>query len=1020
MKISEVSRCIKEDEIDYIKSILQSIHFDFRATDRIKKDASELINVIKNSSDFGIESFLQVYSLSTPEGVAILCLAESLSRIADDKTAFELVIDKLSQKEWALHFDRAKSYFIKLASLGLAFSGKWSDFCDTDNIFSNFSKRVSQPIFLAAIRQAINFLGRGFIIGETVDEAVVRAKNITKKGYDFSFDLLGESSRTFEQAEKYYQQYLAAVDIIAKSRIQGANLSVKLTALYPRFELTKLADIESYLLPRLIALVRNMHEANITITFDAEESYRLEGYLHIITKLMTAPECRDIPNIGVVVQAYQKRASNALDYIISLGKSLNRQIPVRLVKGAYWDSEIKYAQVHGHEHYPVFTQKIFTDAHYLSCARKMLENSEWVYPQFATHNALTAASIIELAKDHKFEFQKLHGMGTSLHKELNKKYPVRIYAPIGRMEDLLAYLMRRMLENGANASFVNQVSTRSTQELAYDLHEKVQNIVQNQNPAEGFLALSSPLNLYKNRKNSIGYEMGYQFIQDELNDAIKALDNKQYSVGPIISGKEFISPKHTTDHFRPGKSAEKIGDISVATESDMLKAIACAKEAFDGWQALRAEERATALRKIADLYQENRHELYSILIKEGGKSINDAIDEVREAIDFCRYYAISAEKLMQDEHLPGPTGESNVLSLHGRGVFLCISPWNFPLAIFTGQVVAALVSGNTVVAKAAEQTSIIANFALKLMHQASIPKDALHLIIASGSQVGKYIVPSEDIAGVVFTGSTATAKRINTTLAAREGAIVPIIAETGGQNGMIVDSSALLEQVTDDVLTSAFYSAGQRCSALRVLYIQDEIYDALTTMLTGALATLKVGDTTDFANDIGPVIDKAAYDMLNSHIENMQNKGFKLLASHPQKGTLQDGHYFYPHILEISSMQDIEDEKFGPILHVIRYKHSDLDKVIDEINSSGFGLTFGVHSRIEKRIEHIKSRIKAGNIYANRSMTGAQVESQPFGGENKSGTGFKAGGPYYLLKFLVERTTTVNLTAIGGNIELLL
>jgi RHH-type proline utilization regulon transcriptional repressor/proline dehydrogenase/delta 1-pyrroline-5-carboxylate dehydrogenase len=1014
MNITEVSQDVFRDEHSLIENILSDIHFDFRQNNRIKNTASDCINTIKTSSDLRVENFLQVYNLSTIEGVAIMCLAESLSRISDDETAFALVVDKLSQKEWAMHFYRAQSTFVKLASLGLTFSGKWSDFCDTNNMFSNFSKRISQPMFLAAIRQAINWLGSEFIIGETIGKAIVRTRRMRKRGYDFSFDLLGESSRTFTQSEKYYQQYLDAVDVIDKSGIAGYNLSIKLTSLYPRFELTKLTDIKTYLLPRLLTLVSKMHMAGISITFDAEESHRLECYLHIVTELLAHPECKNIQGIGFVVQAYQKCASKVLDYIINLAKSTERQIPVRLVKGAYWDTEIKHAQTKGLVNYPVFTQKSFTDANYISCAKKMLANSNYIYPQFATHNALTAATMIELAGTQAFEFQKLHGMGTALHNELKKNYKIRIYAPIGNMEDVLAYLMRRILENGANTSFVRQVAFCNTPELVRDLHDTVRTTLHN-----NCRRLPLPLSIYHARNNSIGYEMGYQFALDELHTEVSAFDNKRYNVGPIVGGKELLSKKHSTEHFRPGKVAEKIGDISLATASDMSKAVVQAKNAFDEWQKRSVGDRADILRKIADLYQENRYELYSILIREGGKSISDAIDEVREAIDFCRYYALSAEKLMQEQSLPGTTGERNTLGLHGRGIFLCISPWNFPLAIFTGQIVAALVTGNAVLAKPSQQTPIIANFVVKLMHKASVPQNILHLVIASGNQIEKYIVPNNDVSGVVFTGSISTAKRINMTLAARDGAIVPIIAETGGQNAMIVDSSALLEQVTDDVLTSAFHSAGQRCSALRVLYIQEDIYDKLLVMLKDALATLRIGDTLDFANDIGPVIDKASYEMLAIHIEDIQNKGFKILASHPQKSLLQDGYYFYPHILEISNMRDIGDEKFGPILHVVRYKYSDIDKVIDEINSSGFGLTFGVHSRIEKRIEYIRSRIKAGNIYANRSMIGAQVESQPFGGENKSGTGFKAGGPYYLLKFLVERTMTVNLTAIGGNIELL-
>jgi RHH-type proline utilization regulon transcriptional repressor/proline dehydrogenase/delta 1-pyrroline-5-carboxylate dehydrogenase len=505
---------------------------------------------------------------------------------------------------------------------------------------------------------------------------------------------------------------------------------------------------------------------------------------------------------------------------------------------------------------------------------------------------------------------------------------------------------------------------------------------------------------------------------EEIRRDITKFDHKIYKVGPIIDGKELISPKHITEHFRPSKNAEKIAEISISTESEILKAISIAKAGFDTWTSQPCSARADILRKIANLYHEHRVELYSLLLRESGKSIGDAIAEVREAIDFCNYYALSAEKIMKERLMPSVTGEKNLFTMHGRGVFLCISPWNFPLAIFTGQIVAALVSGNTVIAKPAEQTPVVANFAVKLMHEAGIPKNALHLLIASGSQIGKHAVSHQDVSGVAFTGSNYTAKLINSTLAARDGAIIPIIAETGGQNAMIVDSSALLEQVTDDVLISAFYSAGQRCSSLRALYIQEEIYDSLLAMIIGAVECIKIGDTVDFSNDVGSVIDKKAYEMLLEHVKDMESRGFNVIAPHSQKDSTK-GYFFYPHIIEISKISDIGDEKFGPILHVIKYKASELDRVLDEVNDCGYGLTFGVHSRMEGRIEYIRSRIRVGNIYANRSMTGAQVESQPFGGENKSGTGFKAGGPNYLLKFLVERTISINTTAVGGNIDLL-
>lgn len=1008
---SAIGRNIFSDENTLISDILHNLQFDFRAKERIQHNTQKFIKHIQLDQTFNIEQFLRTYNLSTDEGVAIMCLAESLSRIQDNDTAFELVLDKLSNKEWASHFFSAHSALLRFTSIGLTISGKWSDICDSEQFWGKLSTRFSKDVFLQIIKQVISWIGANFIVGQTIKDTMKNILPATKQGYSFSFDLLGESARTFEQAQKYYDRYLEAISVVGNN-ISDKSISIKLTALYPRLEQAKISDIDSLLLPKLLKLLEQASQNDIAITFDAEESYRLSAYLHVITSVITNPRLKNA-KIGVVVQAYQKCSGQVIDYIISLAQTVNKKIPIRLVKGAYWDTEIKHAQVYGLPDYPVFTKKEFTDIHYIYCAKKILDNHNHLHPQFATHNAITVANIIELAQDKVFEFQKLQGMGDALHSLLIKNYKVRIYAPVGQMDDLLAYLMRRLLENSANTSFVHQVSSMEIQNIRCDIHQIADNLSNTE-------ALPKPQNIYTRRINSEGYDMGYQIMYDEISKKLSGFSNKIYKVGPIVDGKHIAANKHYTEHFLPANYAEKIGEISVATESDILKAIASAKDGFNEWSKQDVAYRATILRKISDLYQENKDELYSLLIREGGKSINDAINEVREAIDFCRYYALLAENMMQVKILPGPTGEKNMMTLHARGIFLCISPWNFPLAIFTGQIVAALVTGNTVIAKAAEQTPIIANFAIHLMHKALVPKNVLHLIIASGSQIGKYVVPHLDISGVVFTGSNATAKLINNTLAAREGGIIPIIAETGGQNAMIVDSSALLEQVTDDVINSAFYSAGQRCSALRVLYIQEEIYNSLSEMIVGALNTVKIGDTKDLQNDVGPVIDKASQDTLTNHIKDMRSRGFNILATHHQKEQSQpEGYYFYPHIIEISSINDIPDEKFGPILHIIKYKNEDLDSVIHEINECGYGLTFGIHSRIERRIDYIRSRIKVGNIYVNRSIVGAQVESQPFGGENKSGTGFKAGGPHYLMKFIVERTTSINLTAIGGNIELL-
>ncbi len=767
-------------------------------------------------------------------------------------------------------------------------------------------------------------------------------------------------------------------------------------------------------MPQIVSLIEKIKDNNLTITFDAEESFRLDAYFAFLSEVIEQPIFKNFNGIGLVVQAYQTRSYDLLEKIILLAKKTNKQIPIRLVKGAYWDSEIKYAQVNGLSHYPVFTRKEYTDASYIACAKLMLENNDYIYPQFATHNALTASTIIEMAGNKPYEFQKLYGMGDVLHSELAKKTNVRIYAPIGKSDDLLAYLMRRMLENGANSNFVSKVvSPRTpTSVLSFNLYDKILNLLNSGN------SIPLPENIYPKRKNAMGYDLGYKANYDYIQEKVTSYFSNIHKVGSIIDGRELITSKNLSECFCPAKTAEKFSDISLAIPEEIKYALDSAYKEFNNWSKIAVENRAAILEKAAYELENNKFELYALLIKEGGKSIHDAINEVIEAIDFCRYYANQARIIMQDKVLPGPTGERNILSMHPRGVFVCISPWNFPLAIFIGQIVAALVTGNTVIAKPAAQTCVIANFTVKLLHKVGIPKSALQLIITSASNISNYVLRDERIAGVAFTGSCETAKTINLTLAERDSGIIPFIAETGGQNAMIVDSSALLEQVTDDVLISAFYSAGQRCSALRVLYVQEEIYDTLYNLIREATEILKIGDTTDFSNDVGAIIDRKSFDNLARHISYMEKAGFKVY-SHPQNNNLKSGNYFYPHIIEINSINDIPGENFGPILHIIKYKSKEIDKIIDEINSYGFGLTFGIHSRIEEKIEYLRSRIKAGNIYTNRSIVGAKVESQPFGGENKSGTGFKAGGPHYLLKFMLERTTCFNLTAIGGNVDLL-
>ncbi len=1008
---------INEDE--YIDSISSSIMFDFRTNDSIYKKASRLIESIRSDTSFGIEEFLNKYNLSSEEGRALLSLTESLVRIPDDKTAIELIRDKLSNKNWSKYISLGRSRFVEFSSVGLFALGKIADYHNRENNFTKATRDFSDKSTLFAIKNAVKFIAKEFIIGVDIDSALKTARK--KSEYLYSFDLLGESARTQKQADKYYQDYLKAIDKInfyfpsdGENLSDRPNLSIKLSALFPRVENLKYLEVKHILLPKLLNIISLAKENRISISFDAEECKRTEIYLQVLSDLIYHKDSKDFDGIGFVVQAYQKRASSIIDFIISLSKSSGKRIPVRLVKGAYWDSEIKYAQENGFDDYPVFTKKLHTDANYIYLAKKIFENSKYIYPQFATHNAHTAAIISELSNSKDFEFQKLYGMGNSLHKKLVKTNKVRIYAPIGEMHDLLPYLMRRLLENGANTSFIGKVNDKNipTKELLTPLYERIYFQDKSTN-------LSNPKDIYPNRKNSIGIDLGYIMETEKINNELSKYSSKQYKAGSIVDGKEIIATKHSKEIFMPANIAEKIGEISHAKTSEIKSALDLSENYFKEWSKTLVSERASIIRKIALVLESNKHEIYSLLIREAGKSITDAIGEVREAIDFCNYYANMAEKIINDLPLPSPTGEKNILSWHPRGVFLCISPWNFPLAIFLGQIIGALVTGNTVIAKPADQTSIIANFVIKLALTAGLPKNAIQLILAPGKMISDVLVTDDRIKGIVFTGSTDTAKRINLTIAQRKGAIIPLIAETGGQNTMIVDSSSLLEQVADDAIKSAFYSAGQRCSALRILYIQEEIYDSLLEILKGSLDELKIGDTSDLSNDIGPVIDEASKLNLEQHVSDMKERGFKILAEHHLNGSNNSGYYVYPYIIEINSINDLDKENFGPILHVCKYKLSDLNKIIDEINNYGYGLTFGIQSRIDSKINDISSRVNAGNIYVNRSIIGAQVESHPFGGENKSGTGFKAGGPHYLLRFMTERSLSVNLTAIGGNVDLL-
>jgi len=923
------------------------------------------------------ESFLRHYGLSTREGVALMCVAEALLRIPDPQTADALLRDKLASGNWGSTKDE-DSFVSSAADWALMLTGtlaRWRE-APQEDLSSGLKQlvaRLGEPVARAAIRQAMRILAEQFVLAETIEEAVSRAGG--RRPYRFSFDMLGEAARTAEDAARYFAAYSNAI----RAAAPPDSLSVKLSALHPRFEELKRDRVFSELLPKLTDLTRIAAARGVGITLDAEESERLELTLDIFEALTGQFDA------GLAVQAYQKRAAAVCDWLIALGRSRKRRIPMRLVKGAYWDGEIKRAQQLGMPDYPVFTRKAVTDISYVACATKLLAAPDAIYPAFATHNCRTVATILELCPPNKgreggFEFQKLLGMGDALYEALLAEHPdiaVRVYAPVGSFTDLLPYLVRRLLENGANTSFVHQIADPGVplEDLVADPVEQLPE------PYVPDPRIPLPRDIYPDRKNSLGLDLARRDVLDSLHQRIAA---------------EKLSP----------------APPSITLDS----AIGRAAQSFESWSHVPAAGRAAVLERAADLLEERMLDLVALIVREGGRTYADAVSEVREAADFCRYYAVQAKiNFAEPKELAGPAGERNELQLHGRGVFACISPWNFPLSIFTGQVAAALAAGNTVIAKPAEQTPRIGFSAIDLLHQAGIPVDAVICVAGDGEAVGAPLVADPRIAGVAFTGSVETAKRIDLALAQRAGPIVPLIAETGGDNAMIVDSSALPEQVVDDVVISAFQSAGQRCSAQRILFVDAGCAPRVLQLLAGALAELKVGDPAEPDTDVGPIIDPPSRDALLRHIEKLRGSA-KLIGEAQLK---IEGNYIAPVAFELALDQLPRTEVFGPILHVCLYRRSNLGEVLQWIRDTGYGLTLGIHSRIQSFVDEVVRAARVGNIYVNRSMIGAVVGVQPFGGEGLSGTGPKAGGPHYLPRFATERTLTVNTAAVGGVTELL-
>ncbi len=1022
---SNISSHYSVNEDTLIKS-LYPIAFQNEERSSITQTAKEVILKVRethHSAFFDIEELLQEYSLGDEDGVTLMCLAEALLRIPDAKTVDLLIKDKISDREWKRHLDKDNSLFVNASTWGLMISGKLVN-TDSGSV-SRLFKNSTKPVIRMAVDRAMRIMGQHFVLGRTIKEAMKNANPYIKKGYNYSYDMLGESAITAVEADRYFQSYADAITQIAKNssnQSQHPTLSIKLSALHPRFEETQSERVLLELSNTVEKLIELGKQHNVGITIDAEEADRLELTLKLFQHIYEKDLVRGWKKFGLVIQAYSKRALPALTWLTKLAKIHGDEIPLRLVKGAYWDSEIQHSQVFGLDDYSVFTRKEYTDTAYLACARYLLSDltDGYIYPQFASHNAHTVSSIKVIAGQHRaFEFQRLHGMGDSLYDSVisTTNCKVRIYAPVGSHEDLLPYLVRRLLENGANSSFVHQLSDENTKiEDLIRQPLELSDITGNENN----LAIPKPLNIYPGRENSTGVNLASTHSRETFMDSIKEFGQSKWTAAPVVGGKT-LNIGDGEKSYSPYNQQQLIGTVHEADEKTVLDALKFAEQEVDIWQTTPVNKRSEILEKTADLFEQNKDELAALCQLEAGKTIQDAIDEVREAVDFCRYYAQQAKSIFSNSiSLPSPTGESNELMFQGRGIFVCISPWNYPLAIFMGQLTAALAAGNVVIAKPAETTSLIAFRGLELLHEAGLPKNTVQFLTGSGSEIGSILNADNRISGVAFTGSNATAKRINQTLANRDenAGIATVIAETGGLNAMIVDSTALPEQVARDVVDSAFSAAGQRCSALRVLYVQNDIADRVIELTKGMMQELSIGNPELISTDIGPVIDQRAQKNLLTYIDQTKNECIDYFhIKLPLECEL--GTFIAPTLFEIESIQQMTEEQFGPILHIVRYDSADIDKIIADINNTRYGLTFGIHTRNTSSYEAIAKRIKVGNVYVNRNQIGAVVGVNPFGGCGLSGTGPKAGGPHYLHRFATEKTITINTAAIGGNIDLL-
>ncbi len=1020
----------RSDEAAAVADILAAATPSAEASARISQRAYEFVAEARQRrfGKAGIDALLHEYALSTPEGVALMCLAEALLRIPDAGTVDRLIRDKLAPADWASHLGHSTSLLVNASTWALMLTGRLMGEPEAHGDLAHALRRVlarsGEPVVRQAVTSAIRILARQFVMGRSIAEALERAEPAERQGYRHSYDMLGEAARSSADAERYFAAYDAAIVAIGAAAdrrdiLAAPGISVKLSALHPRYEESQRQRVHEQLGPRLGALARRAREAGIGFTIDAEEAERLDLSLDLIAVLALDPALAGWDGLGLAVQAYQKRALSLIDWLAALARRGNRRLMLRLVKGAYWDSEIKRGQERGLDGYPVFTRKLATDVSYLACARRLLAAPDAFYPQFATHNAHTLAAVLELAGERRdYEFQRLHGMGEALYEQVVGEdrlgRPCRVYAPVGGHEDLLAYLVRRLLENGANTSFVNRLVDERAP-IAEIVADPVARLAALPNKPHPRIPL--PRNLYgSERQNARGIDLSDPLRLVERGEAM-TYAIEPWHAAPIIGGSERLAAVRPV--LDPADRRREVGTVADARTEHLDEALARAAAAAPGWDHVAAGERAAHLERAAALMEERLPALMVLIVREGGRTIPDALSEVREAIDYCRYYALRARtEFGAAEGLPGPTGERNTLALHGRGVFACIAPWNFPLAIFTGQVAAALAAGNAVIAKPAEQTPLVAAAAVRLLHQAGIPGDVLALLPGDGAGVGAPLIADPRIAGVALTGSSETARAINRVLAERPGPIVPLIAETGGVNALIADASALPEQLVADVITSAFNSAGQRCSALRVLFVQEDIAPRVVALLEGAMRELVIGDPGLIATDVGPVIDAEACASLARHAERMMRDGRLICALDLPRGT-ENGTFFAPRAFEIDRLDLVPGEVFGPILHVIRWRGDALDRVLDAIAGTAYGLTLGIHSRIDETVAHIHQRLATGNTYVNRNMIGAVVGVQPFGGQGLSGTGPKAGGPRYLHRFAVERSLSVDTTASGGNATLL-